>query len=173
MYVSSAARYQNELAGVEAEQLAERFYHQALSVMPHVGEWLMWDFLTRRFAVAMVGNNLVSFVVSVLGEWQEYLFQKSCGNAFIRHNSLSSQNKNNNVKSHCSIEKSNWRKTLTNMNSVIVDESDVQIANTLCIQTLFKGNKHYKKYIYWLSSWEMDPSQSRLYAKVWASSLLA
>lgn len=36
--VSSAARYQNELAGVEAEQLAERFYHQALSVTPHVGE---------------------------------------------------------------------------------------------------------------------------------------
>lgn len=34
-----AARYQNELAGVEAEQLAERFYHQALSVTPHVGEW--------------------------------------------------------------------------------------------------------------------------------------
>lgn len=34
----SAARYQNELAGVEAEQLAERFYHQALSVTPHVGE---------------------------------------------------------------------------------------------------------------------------------------
>lgn len=32
------ARYQNELAGVEAEQLAERFYHQALSVAPHVGE---------------------------------------------------------------------------------------------------------------------------------------
>lgn len=40
MFASSAARYQNELAGVEAEQLAERFYHQALSVMPHVGEWL-------------------------------------------------------------------------------------------------------------------------------------
>lgn len=38
MFDSSAARYQNELAGVEAEQLAERFYHQALSVMPHVGE---------------------------------------------------------------------------------------------------------------------------------------
>lgn len=38
MFASSAARYQNELAGVEAEQLAERFYHQALSVMPHVGE---------------------------------------------------------------------------------------------------------------------------------------
>lgn len=38
LFVSSAARYQNELAGVEAEQLAERFYHQALSVMPHVGE---------------------------------------------------------------------------------------------------------------------------------------
>lgn len=34
----SPARYQNELAGVEAEHLAERFYHQALSVMPHVGE---------------------------------------------------------------------------------------------------------------------------------------
>lgn len=34
-----AARYQNELAGVEAEQLAERFYHQALSVSPHVGKW--------------------------------------------------------------------------------------------------------------------------------------
>lgn len=34
----SSARYQNELAGVEAEQLAERFYHQALSVVPHVGE---------------------------------------------------------------------------------------------------------------------------------------
>lgn len=32
------ARYQNELAGVEAEQLAERFYHQALSVAPHAGE---------------------------------------------------------------------------------------------------------------------------------------
>lgn len=38
MFASSAARYQNELAGVDAEQLAERFYHQALSVMPHVGE---------------------------------------------------------------------------------------------------------------------------------------
>lgn len=38
MYFVSA-RYQNELAGVEAEQLAERFYHQALSVMPHVGEF--------------------------------------------------------------------------------------------------------------------------------------
>lgn len=37
--IFSSARYQNELAGVEAEQLAERFYHQALSVMPHVGEW--------------------------------------------------------------------------------------------------------------------------------------
>lgn len=38
LFALSAARYQNELAGVEAEQLAERFYHQALSVMPHVGE---------------------------------------------------------------------------------------------------------------------------------------
>lgn len=37
-FTFSAARYQNELAGVDAEQLAERFYHQALSVMPHIGE---------------------------------------------------------------------------------------------------------------------------------------
>lgn len=37
-FLSCAARYQNELAGVEAEQLAERFYHQALSVSPTVGE---------------------------------------------------------------------------------------------------------------------------------------
>lgn len=35
------ARYQNELAGVEAEQLAERFYHQALSVAPHAGEQVL------------------------------------------------------------------------------------------------------------------------------------
>ncbi|KAJ4931181.1 hypothetical protein JOQ06_025479 [Pogonophryne albipinna] len=37
VYLGDLARYQNELAGVESEQLAERFYHQALSVMPHVG----------------------------------------------------------------------------------------------------------------------------------------
>ncbi|XP_068180834.1 nonsense-mediated mRNA decay factor SMG5 [Antennarius striatus] len=37
VYLGDLARYQNELAGVEAEQLAERFYHQAWSVMPHVG----------------------------------------------------------------------------------------------------------------------------------------
>ncbi|CAM9339812.1 unnamed protein product [Lampetra planeri] len=37
VYLGDLARYQNELAGVDAEQLAERFYHQALSVMPHVG----------------------------------------------------------------------------------------------------------------------------------------
>uniref|UniRef100_A0A3P8W723 Nonsense-mediated mRNA decay factor n=1 Tax=Cynoglossus semilaevis TaxID=244447 RepID=A0A3P8W723_CYNSE len=37
VYLGDLARYQNELAGVEAEQLAERFYHQALSVVPHVG----------------------------------------------------------------------------------------------------------------------------------------
>ncbi|XP_058503991.1 nonsense-mediated mRNA decay factor SMG5 [Solea solea] len=37
VYLGDLARYQNELAGVEAEQLAERFYHQALSVMPHMG----------------------------------------------------------------------------------------------------------------------------------------
>ncbi|XP_016893556.1 nonsense-mediated mRNA decay factor SMG5 isoform X3 [Cynoglossus semilaevis] len=36
VYLGDLARYQNELAGVEAEQLAERFYHQALSVVPHV-----------------------------------------------------------------------------------------------------------------------------------------
>ncbi|MGH0172562.1 UNVERIFIED_CONTAM: hypothetical protein FKN15_065065 [Acipenser sinensis] len=37
VYLGDLARYQNELAGVEAELLAERFYHQALSVTPHVG----------------------------------------------------------------------------------------------------------------------------------------
>uniref|UniRef100_A0A3B3SA42 Nonsense-mediated mRNA decay factor n=1 Tax=Paramormyrops kingsleyae TaxID=1676925 RepID=A0A3B3SA42_9TELE len=37
VYLGDLARYQNELAGVEAERLAERFYHQALSVSPHVG----------------------------------------------------------------------------------------------------------------------------------------
>ncbi|XP_076006333.1 nonsense-mediated mRNA decay factor SMG5 [Genypterus blacodes] len=37
VYLGDLARYQNELAGVESEQLAERFYHQALTVMPHVG----------------------------------------------------------------------------------------------------------------------------------------
>uniref|UniRef100_A0A673GV77 Nonsense-mediated mRNA decay factor n=1 Tax=Sinocyclocheilus rhinocerous TaxID=307959 RepID=A0A673GV77_9TELE len=37
VYLGDLARYQNELAGVEAEQLAERFYHQALSVAPDVG----------------------------------------------------------------------------------------------------------------------------------------
>ncbi|XP_061531305.1 nonsense-mediated mRNA decay factor SMG5 isoform X2 [Phycodurus eques] len=37
VYLGDLARYQNELAGVEAEHLAERFYHQALSVMPHMG----------------------------------------------------------------------------------------------------------------------------------------
>uniref|UniRef100_A0A8C6KX39 Nonsense-mediated mRNA decay factor n=1 Tax=Nothobranchius furzeri TaxID=105023 RepID=A0A8C6KX39_NOTFU len=37
VYLGDLVRYQNELAGVETEHLAERFYHQALSVMPHVG----------------------------------------------------------------------------------------------------------------------------------------
>lgn len=32
------ARYQNELAGVDTELLAERFYYQALSVAPQIGE---------------------------------------------------------------------------------------------------------------------------------------
>lgn len=33
-----SARYQNELAGVDTELLAERFYYQALSVAPQIGE---------------------------------------------------------------------------------------------------------------------------------------
>lgn len=33
------ARYQNELAGVDTELLAERFYYQALSVAPQIGKW--------------------------------------------------------------------------------------------------------------------------------------
>lgn len=37
MYLGDLARYQNELSGVDTEQLAERFYHQSLSVAPHVG----------------------------------------------------------------------------------------------------------------------------------------
>ncbi|XP_072917459.1 nonsense-mediated mRNA decay factor SMG5 [Hemitrygon akajei] len=37
MYLGDLARYQNELAGVDTEQLAERFYYQSLSVAPHVG----------------------------------------------------------------------------------------------------------------------------------------
>ncbi|XP_077454787.1 nonsense-mediated mRNA decay factor SMG5 [Stigmatopora argus] len=37
VYLGDLARYQNELAGVEAENLAQRFYHQALFVMPHLG----------------------------------------------------------------------------------------------------------------------------------------
>ncbi|XP_058558442.1 nonsense-mediated mRNA decay factor SMG5 isoform X3 [Neofelis nebulosa] len=35
--LSPAARYQNELAGVDTELLAERFYYQALSVAPQIG----------------------------------------------------------------------------------------------------------------------------------------
>nr|XP_033779748.1 protein SMG5 [Geotrypetes seraphini] len=37
VYLGDLARYQNELAGVDTEQLAERFYYQALSVAPHIG----------------------------------------------------------------------------------------------------------------------------------------
>lgn len=37
---SPAARYQNELAGVDTELLAERFYYQALSVAPQIGKWI-------------------------------------------------------------------------------------------------------------------------------------
>uniref|UniRef100_UPI00398E9AE4 nonsense-mediated mRNA decay factor SMG5 n=1 Tax=Pristiophorus japonicus TaxID=55135 RepID=UPI00398E9AE4 len=37
MYLGDLARYQNELAGVDTEQLAERFYYQSLSVAPQVG----------------------------------------------------------------------------------------------------------------------------------------
>lgn len=41
--LSPAARYQNELAGVDTELLAERFYYQALSVAPQIGKWtLAW-----------------------------------------------------------------------------------------------------------------------------------
>lgn len=36
--LSPAARYQNELAGVDTELLAERFYYQALSVAPQIGK---------------------------------------------------------------------------------------------------------------------------------------
>ncbi|XP_069463214.1 nonsense-mediated mRNA decay factor SMG5 [Ambystoma mexicanum] len=37
VYLGDLARYQNELAGVDTEHLAERFYYQALSVAPHIG----------------------------------------------------------------------------------------------------------------------------------------
>ncbi|XP_041320800.1 protein SMG5 isoform X2 [Pyrgilauda ruficollis] len=37
VYLGDLARYQNELAGVDTELLAERFYYQALSVAPQVG----------------------------------------------------------------------------------------------------------------------------------------
>lgn len=36
-FVAPLARYQNELAGVDTELLAERFYYQALSVAPQIG----------------------------------------------------------------------------------------------------------------------------------------
>lgn len=39
-----SARYQNELAGVDTELLAERFYYQALSVAPQIGEWVTMSF---------------------------------------------------------------------------------------------------------------------------------
>ncbi|XP_059574762.1 nonsense-mediated mRNA decay factor SMG5 [Alligator mississippiensis] len=37
VYLGDLARYQNELAGVDTELLAERFYYQALSVAPQIG----------------------------------------------------------------------------------------------------------------------------------------
>ncbi|XP_044771812.1 protein SMG5 isoform X4 [Neomonachus schauinslandi] len=37
MYLGDLSRYQNELAGVDTELLAERFYYQALSVAPQIG----------------------------------------------------------------------------------------------------------------------------------------
>ncbi|XP_069796511.1 nonsense-mediated mRNA decay factor SMG5 isoform X2 [Narcine bancroftii] len=37
LYLGDLARYQNELSGVDTEQLAERFYYQSLLVAPHVG----------------------------------------------------------------------------------------------------------------------------------------
>ncbi|XP_024896612.1 protein SMG5 [Pteropus alecto] len=39
VYLGDLSRYQNELAGVDTELLAERFYYQALSVAPQIGEW--------------------------------------------------------------------------------------------------------------------------------------
>uniref|UniRef100_A0A8C9JI41 Nonsense-mediated mRNA decay factor n=1 Tax=Panthera tigris altaica TaxID=74533 RepID=A0A8C9JI41_PANTA len=39
MYLGDLSRYQNELAGVDTELLAERFYYQALSVAPQIGKW--------------------------------------------------------------------------------------------------------------------------------------
>ncbi|KAG8146521.1 putative To mCG8836 isoform 1 protein [Naja naja] len=41
VYLGDLARYQNELAGVDTELLAERFYYQALSVAPQIGEYLV------------------------------------------------------------------------------------------------------------------------------------
>lgn len=40
-FLSHIARYQNELAGVDTELLAERFYYQALSVAPQIGKCLI------------------------------------------------------------------------------------------------------------------------------------
>lgn len=57
LFSFSAARYQNELAGVDAEQLAERFYHQALSVMPHIGEWLEWSLLSYVFCLLIIRKS--------------------------------------------------------------------------------------------------------------------
>ncbi|KAG8432059.1 hypothetical protein GDO86_019524 [Hymenochirus boettgeri] len=37
VYLGDLARYQNELAVVDTEKLAERFYYQALMVVPHIG----------------------------------------------------------------------------------------------------------------------------------------
>ncbi|XP_063460638.1 nonsense-mediated mRNA decay factor SMG5 isoform X8 [Pan paniscus] len=37
VYLGDLSRYQNELAGVDTELLAERFYYQALSVAPQIG----------------------------------------------------------------------------------------------------------------------------------------
>uniref|UniRef100_A0A8C3SW02 Nonsense-mediated mRNA decay factor n=1 Tax=Chelydra serpentina TaxID=8475 RepID=A0A8C3SW02_CHESE len=37
VYLGDLGRYQNELAGVDTELLAERFYYQALSVAPQIG----------------------------------------------------------------------------------------------------------------------------------------
>lgn len=51
------ARYQNELAGVEAEQLAERFYHQALSVAPHVGERVHASHILRKTPFPGAGEH--------------------------------------------------------------------------------------------------------------------
>lgn len=49
VYLGDLSRYQNELAGVDTELLAERFYYQALSVAPQIGKWTPhWGLPTQQ-----------------------------------------------------------------------------------------------------------------------------